>query len=84
MSAGAVAVNLDALYDYILRRLVAGNVAKDPAPTEEALGLLRSLLEAWQQVARQGAAVATSVPAGATPSPAAAAREYAAALRGAA
>ncbi len=46
MSAGAVAVNLDALYDYILRRLVAGNIAKDRKPTEEALELLRSLLEA--------------------------------------
>ena len=51
LSAGPVAGQLDALYDFILRRLTDGNTAKDGAPTIEAIGLLRGLLEAWQALA---------------------------------
>ncbi len=53
LSAGQVARNLDSLYDYVLRRLAAGNIAKEPRPTEEALDVLRNLLEAWQEIGRQ-------------------------------
>ena len=38
LSAGPIAIQLDQLYDYVLRRLVAGNVSKDPKPTEAACG----------------------------------------------
>jgi flagellar secretion chaperone FliS len=55
LSAGAVAVQLDDLYDFAMRRLTAGNVAKDPRPTEEALQVLRGLLEAWQELAARPA-----------------------------
>ena len=51
LSAGPVAVQLDQLYDFVLRRLTDGNVRKDPKPTEEALQVLRGLLEAWQELA---------------------------------
>ncbi len=55
LSAGPVAANLDGLYDFVLRRLIDGNVSKQPQPTEEALSVLRTLLEAWREIAHQGA-----------------------------
>lgn len=55
LSAGPIAVQLDALYEFVLRRLVAGNLGKDPKPTEEAVGVLRQLLDAWEAVAQQQA-----------------------------
>ena len=51
LSAGPVAGQLDALYDFVLRRMIAGNTAKDSQPTIEAIDLLRSLLGAWQTLA---------------------------------
>ena len=51
LSAGPIAVQLDQLYDFVLRRLVDGNVTKQPKPTEEAVQVLRGLLEAWQELA---------------------------------
>ena len=54
LSAGPVAGQLDALYAFILGRLVAGNTAKDPRPTAEAIELLRSLLGAWRELAAGG------------------------------
>lgn len=51
LSAGPIAERLDRLYDFILRRLAEGNVTKQARPTEEALALLRGLLEAWHEVA---------------------------------
>jgi flagellar secretion chaperone FliS len=53
LSAGPIAEQLDQLYDFVLRRLSAGNVSKDPKPTREALQVLRDLLEAWQEIAAQ-------------------------------
>jgi flagellar protein FliS len=51
LSAGPIAVQLDQLYDFVLRRLADGNVTKQPKPTEEAVQVLRGLLEAWQELA---------------------------------
>ncbi len=51
LRAGPIAAQLDAIYDFILRRLVEGNLRGDPRPTEEAIGLLRDLLDAWTEVA---------------------------------
>jgi flagellar protein FliS len=50
LSAGPIAHQLDALYDFILKRLTAGNLAKDPAATTEAVALLRDLHGAWQTI----------------------------------
>jgi flagellar protein FliS len=55
LAAGPIAMQLDALYDFVLRRLSAGNLAKAPKPTEEALHVLRGLLEAWQELATRPA-----------------------------
>jgi flagellar protein FliS len=55
-SVGEIALQLDQLYDFVLRRLAAGNIGKKPRPTEEALEVLRGLLGAWQEVARTPAA----------------------------
>ena len=60
LSAGPIALQLDDLYDFVLRRLTAGNLAKDPRPTEEALQVLRGLLEAWQELAARPAAGLTA------------------------
>jgi flagellar protein FliS len=50
LSKGPIALQLDALYDFILKRLMAGNLAKNPGPTVEAIGLLRDLNEAWRTI----------------------------------
>jgi flagellar protein FliS len=70
LSAGPVAGQLDALYDYILRRLIAGNTAKQAAPTIEAIDLLRSLLEAWQQLAAAPTVAAVPATPAIAPAPA--------------
>lgn len=59
LSAGPLAVQLDQLYGFVLRRLVDGNLTKTTRPTEEALTILRDLLDSWQEITR------TSVVAGA-------------------
>jgi flagellar secretion chaperone FliS len=50
-AAGPIATDLDRLYDFVQDRLVRGNIAKSPGPTDEALAILRELLAAWRQVA---------------------------------
>ncbi len=52
MSAGSVAVNLHQLYQFVLDRLVEGNISKTARPTDEALTVLRDLLEAWRGIAK--------------------------------
>jgi len=56
LAAGPIARQLDQLYAFVLGRLAEGNIGKTPRPTEEALEVLRGLLEAWQEVARTPAA----------------------------
>ena len=55
LTAGPIAVQLDQLYDFVMRRLVTGNMEKDPRPTAEALQVLRGLMEAWQELAARPA-----------------------------
>src|SRR5512140_2450630 len=52
LSVGPLAGQLDQLYDFVLRRLVEGNVTKTAPPTEDALSILRRLLGTWQEIAR--------------------------------
>ena len=58
-AAGPLAVQLDQLYDFVLRRLMEGNMTKRARPTEEALQVLRGLLEAWQEIADQSTSAAS-------------------------
>ncbi|WP_324780798.1 flagellar export chaperone FliS [Thiobacillus sedimenti] len=47
---GEIAEQLDALYDYMLKRLALAHLNNQTAPLEEVLGLLRELRDAWQQI----------------------------------
>ncbi len=51
-SAGPIAAQLDSLYDFVLSRLVDGNIKHSAESTGEAITILRGLLEAWQAIAR--------------------------------
>jgi flagellar protein FliS len=42
--------NLDALYDYMQRRLLAANIRNDPAMIDEVSNLMRTVKSAWDQI----------------------------------
>jgi flagellar protein FliS len=47
---GEIARNLEALYDYMSRRLLEANIKNDPAILEEVRGLLADLRDTWNQI----------------------------------
>lgn len=47
---GDIAQNLDALYDYIQRRLVFANMDNDPAILDEVASLMTEIKAAWDAV----------------------------------
>jgi flagellar protein FliS len=64
-AGGAIAQNLDALYEYMSRRLVIANLNNEPEILEEVLGLIRDLKTAWEAIgvdARQKAPAAVQPP----------------------
>ena len=48
-----IAGNFDALYDYMMRRLLEANLKNDAAILDEVAGLMRELKEAWDAIADQ-------------------------------
>lgn len=60
-AGGEIAHNLDALYDYMSRRLLHANIKNDVAAVEEVHGLLAELREAWVTIGDN------AVPPGAAP-----------------
>jgi flagellar secretion chaperone FliS len=48
---GSIAKNLERLYNYMLRRILHGDVNRDPDAIDEVVGLLNELLSAWSEVA---------------------------------
>jgi len=62
LSVGEIATNLFRVYEYMHFRLVEANVKKDAEPVREVLVLLRELLPAWQEAARQTRAQANAAP----------------------
>jgi flagellar protein FliS len=46
---GAIAANLDRLYDFAYTRLVRAVVDRDTKPAGEALGVLVSMRDAWRE-----------------------------------
>ncbi|NDP48256.1 MAG: flagellar export chaperone FliS [Sulfuriferula multivorans] len=51
---GDIAQQLDALYEYMNKRLMLAHIKNETAPLEEVLGLLRELHEAWNQIGTSG------------------------------
>ena len=47
---GDLAANLDALYEYMNRRLLAGNLRNDPEALSEVIKLLREIKSGWDGV----------------------------------
>lgn len=48
---GEIAERLDALYDYLVLRLLRANVDNDPGALEEVSGLLEEIHGAWRAIA---------------------------------
>jgi len=49
--AGGLPQRLDALYDYVSRRLLHANVENDPKVLDEVGGLMRVIADAWNAIA---------------------------------
>ena len=47
---GTIASNLSSLYNYMLRRILHGDVNKDIGAIDEVIGMLNELLSAWQSI----------------------------------
>lgn len=56
-AGGQIAEQLDALYEYMGKRLLFANLKNDVAALKEVAGLLGELKSAWEQIANDPAAV---------------------------
>mgnify|MGYP006296836387 FL=1 len=50
---GEIAENLDALYDYMKRRLTDANVDKEKEPIDEVIDMLNELKETWVEASKK-------------------------------
>ncbi len=65
---GEIALNLDALYEYMSSRLLIANLKNQPAVLEEVYQLLKGLKDAWEKITPTGS---ESPPTAATNAPSA-------------
>ena len=49
-AGGELALNLDSLYDYCLRRLTKAHAREDDKIFEEVMGLMVSIRDAWKEI----------------------------------
>jgi flagellar protein FliS len=52
-AGGTVAANLDRLYEYMMRRVLAANLKNDVAAIDEVLKLLRQIRDSWNAIPQQ-------------------------------
>jgi flagellar protein FliS len=64
---GEITANLRNLYDYMNHRLLQGSLKNDPAALEEVRALLIDLKGAWDELARNPHAGASTLPAARLP-----------------
>ena len=57
---GTIAMNLEALYDYMNRRLLEGNAKDDVRCLDEVIELMGEIRSGWQEITRSRAARATA------------------------
>jgi len=48
---GEIAGNLSSLYNYMLRRILYGDVNRDISAIDEVIGMLNELMSVWREVA---------------------------------
>ena len=58
-AGGEVALNLDALYEYMSSRLLTANLKNQPAILEEVYQLLKGLKDSWEAITPQAGAAQT-------------------------
>ena len=61
-AGGAVAANLDALYEYMCMRLMQANASNKPEWLDEVSRLLNEIRSAWLQISTQGRAQVANSP----------------------
>lgn len=64
---GEIALNLDALYEYMCTRLVTANLKNQPAILEEVYQLLKGLKDAWESITPASATAPQAAPAAPKP-----------------
>ena len=52
-AGGEIAQQLDALYDYVVHRLLWANLKNDSAALDECLHLLGEIHSAWKQISHE-------------------------------
>ena len=62
-AGGQIAANLDALYDFIGRRLLTANLTNQPEILDEVHALLADLKGAWETIGDSAKPVAANAPA---------------------